>query len=253
MARILVVEDDEQLRENITEQLQLNRHQVQSATNGVEAFTLLPTFLPNLILCDIMMPEMDGIDFIRAVKRNASYRSIPFIFLTAKVSQQDLIRGLEEGAVDYLAKPFLHRELLLKINNITTQQTEYLVNALHQESDESPDFQFARQFTQQLELHFENASFTADQMAECMNMSLSALQRNLKDQFQHSFSDLLKGYRLRKAMNYLSQTDQSVQSIAARCGFGSLSYFSFCFKATNHLSPLRFRAINRRELPMVAE
>lgn len=253
MARILVVEDDEQLRENISEQLELNRHQVKSATNGVQAFNLLPAFLPNLILCDIMMPEMDGIDFIRAVKRNPSYRSIPFIFLTAKVSQQDLIQGLEEGAIDYLAKPFLHKELLLKVNNITAQQTEYLLHALRQESDEAPDFQFARQFTNQLDIHFENASFTADQMAENMNMSLSALQRNLKDQFQHSFSDLLKGYRLRKAMNYLSQTDQSVQCIASRCGFSSLSYFSFCFKAMNQLSPLRFRAINRREQPFVPE
>ncbi len=251
MARILVVEDDEQLRQNISEQLELNKHEVKSAQNGAQAFGLLHGFSPNLILCDIMMPEMDGIDFIRAVKRNTSYRSIPFIFLTAKVSQQDLLRGLEEGAIDYLAKPFLHKELLLKVNNITAQQTEYLLNSLRQESDEAPDFQFAKLFTTQLEQHFESSSFTADQMAEEMNMSLSALQRNLKEHFRQSFSDMLKGYRIRKAMMYLTQTDQSVQWVASRCGFSSLSYFSYCFKEFNHISPLRFRATNRPDqLPL---
>lgn len=246
MAKILVVEDDYQLRQNITEQLELDQHEVRSAWNGVEALVILRSFRPNLILCDIMMPEMDGISFIRSVKRNAHYRSIPFIFLTARVAQQDLIQGLEEGAVDYLFKPFLHRELSLKINNITNQQNEFAVQQIQQTTlEEDPNFQFVRRFTEMLDRHFEDPSLNADRMAEVMNMSLSALQRNLKKYLRRSFTELLKEYRLRKATQYLTQTDQPVQWIADHCGFNSLSYFSFCFKDMYQASPLQYRAMNQ--------
>ena len=242
MAKILVVEDDEQLRQNISEQLELNNHEVKVAWNGVQALEILPTFLPALILCDIIMPEMDGIAFIQTVKRQAEYRSIPFIFLTAKVAQQDLIRGLEEGAVDYLSKPFLHRELLLKVNNITGQQRDMVLHQLQKTiASEKTDFQFARLFTEALDRRFEDSSLTIEIVAEEMNMSLSALQRNVKKQFSRNFSDLLKEYRLQKAVNYLSQTDHNLQWIASRCGFSSLSYFSYCFKKLHLLSPLQFR------------
>ncbi|QJW89989.1 response regulator [Spirosoma taeanense] len=242
MARVLVVEDDVQLRENICEQLELNNHQVRSASNGVQAFELLPGFSPNLILCDIMMPQMDGITFIRAVKRHICYRSIPIIFLTAKVAQQDMIQGLEEGAVDYLFKPFLHKELLLKINNLTNLRTEFLLQQSAQSAvGNETEIQFVKSFTEQLERHLDDASLTAECMAQTMNMSLSALQRNLKKYLDRSFSEILRDYRLRRATAFLVRTDLSLQQIASRCGFSSLSYFSFCFKEVNGQSPLRYR------------
>ncbi|MFD2570177.1 response regulator [Spirosoma soli] len=246
MAKVLVVEDEEQLRLNISEQLELDNHEVGSAMNGAEALALLSSFTPDLILCDIMMPEMDGIEFIRAIKRSVLYRSIPLIFLTAKVSQQDMLQGLEEGAIDYLQKPFLHKELLLKVNNIINQQKDLLIHQLQKTvASEEADFQFIRQFTEQLERNFANSSFTIDQMAEAMNMSLSTLQRNLKRYFQRGFGEIIREYRLLKAAEYLIQTDQSLQWIASRCGFSSLSYFSSSFKEANQISPLRFRQNNQ--------
>lgn len=248
MAKILVVEDDYQLRENIAEQLELDHHDVRTAWNGLEALGILRSFFPDLILCDIMMPEMDGIAFIRAVKQDAAYRGIPFIFLTAKVAKPDVIQGLEEGAVDYISKPFLHRELTLKINNITNQQRELVVRHLHRAvEEEDSDFQFVRQFTAVLDRHFDDASLSAELMAELMNMSLSALQRNLKKYLRRSFSDTLKEYRLQKATNYLLRSDQNVQWIAGRCGFSSLSYFSFCFKEAHQMSPRQFRLMNQNK------
>lgn len=245
MARILVVEDDEQLLGNICEQLELDKHETRSATNGIEALEILVSFTPQLILCDISMPKMDGINFIRAVKRNASYAYIPFIFLTAKASNEDLIEGLEEGAVDYLIKPFLYRVLQLKINNIISHQTDYLLNRIDQESDLIPNFKFLQKFTNQLEINYEDSSLTIEQMAHIMNMSVSTLQRHLKDQYKKNFGDILKSYRLRKATTYLIQSDESIQTIATRSGFSSLSYFSICFKEVYHISPLRFRAANQ--------
>lgn len=246
MAKVLVIEDEEQLRQNIREQLELDQYEVESASNGLQALELLASFRPDLILCDIMMPEMDGIEFIRALKRSAQYRPIPLIFLTAKVSQQDRLEGLEEGAIDYLPKPFLRRELLLKVNNLISHQRDLLIRRLQQTvAGEEADFQFVNQFTRQLDRHFENSSLVAGEMADAMNMSLSALQRNLKQYFKRSFSEILKEYRLLKAAEYLTQTDQSLQWIATRCGFSSLSYFSYSFKEANQISPLRYRLLNR--------
>lgn len=245
MAKILVVEDDEQLRENISEQLTLNHHEVRAASNGRQAFDLLPSFVPDLILCDVMMPVMDGIEFIRAVKQNRYYRYIPFIFLTAKVAQQDRLEGLEEGAVDYLSKPFLHRELLLKVNNITRQRSEFIIHHQLSTTTEEFGFQFVRQFHELLDRLFSDSSLTAGKMAESMNMSVSAFHRNLKMYFGRTFNDILKEYRLQKAAALLTQTDQSLQWIADRTGFSSLSYFSVSFKKTHQLSPLRFRMKSR--------
>ncbi|AUD01785.1 response regulator transcription factor [Spirosoma pollinicola] len=245
MAKILVVEDDEQLRKNIQEQLELNDYEVRVASNGLKALDLLPSFQPDLILCDVLMPEMDGIAFIRAVKSNKNYRFVPFIFLTAKVAQQDMFLGLEEGAVDYLSKPFLHRELLLKVNNITRQRAEFILHNLQNSTEEESDFQFVKQFWPLLDGHFDDSSLTISKAAEAMNMSLSAFQRQIKTFFPTNFNELLKDYRLQKATHYLTQTDQNLQWIANRCGFSSLSYFSFCFKKAFKLSPLRFRMKSR--------
>ncbi len=247
MAKILVVEDDKQLRKNIQEQLELNSYEVKVASNGRQALDLLPSFYPDLILCDVLMPEMDGIAFIRAVKSNKNYRFVPFIFLTAKVAQQDMLQGLEEGAIDYLSKPFLHRELLLKVNNITRQRSEFILHNLQITADEEPDFQFVKQFATLLDAHFDDSSLTVNKAAEAMSMSLSAFQRQIKTYYPTSFNELLKDYRLQKAIHYLTQTDQNLQWIASRCGFSSLSYFSFCFKKAFELSPLRFRMKSRME------
>ncbi|GAA4401731.1 hypothetical protein GCM10023187_16190 [Nibrella viscosa] len=251
MAKILVVEDDKQLRENICEQLQLDNHQVRTAPDGLRAFEVLPFFSPHLILCDIMMPQMDGIAFIRAIKRHVNYRTIPVIFLTAKVAQQDKIQGLEEGAIDYLSKPFLFRELSLKVKNITSHQTEFLLQELEQATGEKPEIQFVKLFSERLELHLSDPSLTVEKMAGEMNMSLSALQRTIKKYLGRSYIDIVKDYRLRKATSFLIQTDYTLQQIADKCGFSSLSYFSYSFKEANGLSPLRFRQHHqvRADLP----
>ncbi|GAB3902107.1 response regulator transcription factor [Spirosoma agri] len=254
MAKILVVEDDLPLRENISEQLELSNYEVKTAPDGIRAFELLPSFRPNLILCDVMMPNMDGIAFIRATNRHALYRSIPVIFITARVAQQDKLLGLEEGAVDYLFKPFLQKELLLKVNNITRGQTELVLHQLEQAAThQETEIQFVKRFSKLLEQHARNPSLTADKLSLEMNMSLSAMQRNLKKYLRRNFSELLKDYRLRKATAFLLETDYSLQQIADRCGFGSLSYFSFSFKQANGVSPLRFRQQHRSKTALPNE
>lgn len=110
--RILVIEDQEDVRENITELLELSNYEVLNASNGKEGIKKALDSPPDLILCDIMMPEMDGYEVLYLITKNPSTASLPFIFLTAKTEKADFRKGMNMGADDYITKPFEEMELL---------------------------------------------------------------------------------------------------------------------------------------------
>lgn len=110
--KILVIEDNDEMRENISELLELGDYDVEVAENGRLGVKKALDYLPDLIICDIMMPEMDGYETLHLISRNQKTMSIPFIFLTAKAEKEDFRKGMEMGADDYLIKPFDHISLL---------------------------------------------------------------------------------------------------------------------------------------------
>ena len=114
---ILVIEDEPQVRHNIQQILELSDYQVLGAENGRVGLQLAKTALPDLIICDVMMPEMDGYQVVAALRENNATTTIPFIFLTAKVERTDLRQGMELGADDYLTKPFTAEELLKAVES----------------------------------------------------------------------------------------------------------------------------------------
>lgn len=116
MAHILLIEDELRLRENISELLLLFDHQVTSAEDGLEGLKLLNTFTPDIILCDIMMPKLDGIGFLKELNADMTKKSIPVIFISAKVDTDVIKQGLLLGGVDYIKKPFPIKDLIAKIN-----------------------------------------------------------------------------------------------------------------------------------------
>ena len=115
MAKILIVEDDINLQNNLKEYLELYEYEVWCAFNGVEALTMLGTVLPDVIVCDIMMPLMDGHSFLQEKIKDIRYQPIPLIHITAKTDVEEKLISLHEGAIDYLFKPFSLKELLLTI------------------------------------------------------------------------------------------------------------------------------------------
>ncbi len=115
MNRILVIEDETALGDNITSVLQMNKYEVHYAKNGNLGYELAVKFLPDIILCDIMMPEFDGYWVLEQVRSNHELKDTPFIFLTAKVDRDDLRKGMELGADDYITKPFKISELISAI------------------------------------------------------------------------------------------------------------------------------------------
>src|SRR5690554_4269581 len=112
MSKIVLIEDNHEMRENIEEMLELADYQVLSAANGKIGVELVKKELPDLIICDIMMPELDGYGVLYYLSKIPETRAIPFIFLSAKTERQDLRKGMNLGADDYVTKPFEEIELL---------------------------------------------------------------------------------------------------------------------------------------------
>lgn len=115
MTKVLLIEDNLEIRENTTEILELEGYVVEVAENGVVGIEKAKEKLPDIILCDIMMPEADGQEVIRQLKKNNSTSKIPFVFITASVEKKEIEAGLEMGAIGYIRKPFEGGELLTTV------------------------------------------------------------------------------------------------------------------------------------------
>jgi len=134
MAKILVIEDELSVRDNILELLEANNFQVTESDNGLAGIQLATQQLPDLIVCDVMMPELDGYEVLTALRSNPATQTIPFIFLTAKASRDDWRQGMELGSDDYLTKPFTAKELLSAIATRLSKQM-----AIQQQSEAKLD------------------------------------------------------------------------------------------------------------------
>jgi DNA-binding response OmpR family regulator len=116
MARILVIEDEDRLRENIAQILEFGDYEVAMANNGITGVELAREYLPDLVVCDIMMKQLDGFGVLQELRADPTTATIPFIFVTAKADRDSMRQGMELGADDYVTKPFTTTELLNAVN-----------------------------------------------------------------------------------------------------------------------------------------
>lgn len=239
--KVLIVEDDCGLRTNLGDFLELYHFDVEIASNGTDALTLLNQQAPDIIVSDLIMPGMDGKTFLRAIQANEAFRLIPFIYMTGKTDLQDKLYGLQNGAIDYLIKPFMLEELLYKINNIIQLRNQFSSVQPEAQSGEPITFGFKKQFEEALTNSYHNVSLSLEDIADKVNMSASALQRKISRYYQSNFSSVVKEYRLQKARLLLVKSDRPIDEVARMCGFSSASYFSRIFKETSRLSPVQYR------------
>ena len=139
MKKILLIEDNDDIRENTAEILELANYKVVTAPNGKLGIETALAEQPDLIVCDIMMPVLDGYGVLHTLHKNESVKNIPFIFLTAKTERSDLRRGMELGADDYITKPFNPRELTIRARNLLTR-----VNSAGNEVEEKSSVEYYR-------------------------------------------------------------------------------------------------------------
>ncbi|HAA13266.1 MAG TPA: hybrid sensor histidine kinase/response regulator, partial [Cytophagales bacterium] len=242
---ILVVEDNEELRSFLVESLS-EEWTVLAAPNGKRALEVIEQELPDIVISDVMMPEMDGYQLCQHIKQDIRTAHISFIMLTAKAAQDSKEKGLEFGADDYLTKPFNVYELNLRIHNQIQHQENlsahlkaHLFPVRPQEEPAEVENEFVLQLNEYLADNFDKPDLKVDTVAQEMSMSKSTLNRKLKALLSTSANDFIKNYRLQRALEFLTK-GRSVSETAFAVGFESHSYFSQCFKEQYGTTPSEF-------------
>lgn len=244
---LLIIEDDSELLASMTRLLSKS-FTVISATDGKSAFHMAQEQNPDLIISDVLLPEMNGFDLCRMVKQDLSVSHIPVILLTAKISPTDKVYGFESGADAYITKPFRFdvlyaqiRSLLMNRKNIIDKfkQNEQLPTKPGENI--SPDQQFFNQAVGIIEKNMDNPDFAIQSILEEMNISNSMLYRKLKALTGLSPNDFIRNIRLKKACGLLLDNHYNISEIAYKVGFNDAKYFSICFKKEFGLTPSEYR------------
>ncbi|MEM8565956.1 MAG: tetratricopeptide repeat protein [Bacteroidota bacterium] len=245
--KILLVEDNEDMRQYINAQL-IKEYQVVEAKNGEQGLKIASTTIPDLIVTDLMMPKIDGIQLCKKLKTSLETSHIPIIMLTARAGIENKIEGLETGADEYLTKPFDVKELSTRVKNLILQRQRLIEHYSTNQQKLNPekitvtslDKKFLNQVLDLLEKNYANADYGVPQMQEGLALSKTQLHRKLKALTNESPGELLRNFRLKRAAQLLSQKADTVTQIAYRVGFNNLSYFAKCFKEQYGVAPSSF-------------
>lgn len=235
--KVLLVEDNIDLLNLIEESL--NAHfTILRANNGKEALSILAKDTIDLVVSDVMMPVMNGLELTKNIKTDLNYSHIPVILLTAKTTVDSKIEGMEHGADVYLEKPFSVKHLQKQIENLLKLRLSfqkmlatYPTPAIVDTPIPSRDKEFLSKLHQEIEKHIAELDFSIDNIAETMNMSRSTFYRKIKGISGMSPNDYLKTVRLNKAAELLLEGELPISEICEQVAFSSSSYFAKCFKA----------------------
>ncbi|MGQ1891895.1 hybrid sensor histidine kinase/response regulator transcription factor [Thermophagus sp. OGC60D27] len=244
---ILVVEDNRELGKVIRDSLKLN-YNVVEAINGKEAYDFAKENQVDLIISDIMMPMMDGIELCQQIKNNLYTSHIPVILLSARTLIEHQLEGIKSGADDYVSKPFSMKLLEARVENLIESRKK--LRALFEnktplkniecDSFSLLDQQFVEKANKVLEENFTNSDFCVESFARMMFVSRSLLYKKLKALAGLSPNDFITVYRLKRSLEYLSNGLPSVNEVAYKVGFNDPKYFSRVFKKFYHETPSEF-------------
>ena len=248
LPHVLVVEDDKDVRDYIKRQLEQD-YNVAEASNGEEGIAVAVGRIPDLIISDLMMPELDGIELCRRLKTDERTSHIPIVMLTAKASQNARIEGLETGADDYLVKPFDKRELQARVKNLIEQRRQLREKYSRQVTLQpgqiaitAADERFLEKVMKIIEDNIENSTFSVEEFSREIGMSRTQLFRKMQALTNQSVSEFVRDFRLKRAASLLEQRAGTVTEIAYQVGFNNLSYFAKCFKELFGKSPSEYLA-----------
>lgn len=232
---VLIVEDNIELSNYLKSSLS-NYYKVITASNGKNGLDKAISKLPDIILTDVVMPEMDGIDFCKSIKTNLKTSHIPLLMLTAKSMVEDKIKGIDSGADAYISKPF-NMEVLKSTLSQLLSSRQILFNKFYtgvsnktKEKTTSIDNEFIQKTLKYIETHIDDTNLSAESLAEEMFLSRSQLYRKLKALTGTSVNEFIRNVRLEKAKQLLETKQYSISEVTFKVGFASPSYFTKCFK-----------------------
>jgi CheY-like chemotaxis protein/AraC-like DNA-binding protein len=262
--QLLVVDDNPAIQSYL--KLVLQPHfRLLIAKNGQEGLDIAIQEIPDLILTDVMMPVMDGIEMTNRLKSHQLTSHIPVVMLSAKNEIADRIKGQEQGADLYMGKPFNDQELILAIHNLNELQkkwkeryaTVYTGTSSLEAAPDMPDSfnrvsisnndAFMQRVLGTFEKNYANEKFDAVEIAALLNISKAQLYRKISQISEESVMGMLRNYRLGKAVEFLeSNPDMSTKEIAYRVGFKEYSHFSASFKKHFNVAPSEWRKSGRK-------
>ena len=242
---VLVIDDNTDIRQYERTLLQ-DEYIVLEAADGKEGLSVAIKEVPDLVICDVMMPVMDGLEFTKQLKTNTATSHIPVIMLTAKNLEEHRAEGYEHGADSYITKPFHSKVLLARIENLLRQRqllknlyqgTKVAEKEISESHLEDRDKQFLKQLQAIIQKNLSDSEFGVEDMGQQIGLSRVQLYRKVKAMTGSSVVDLLRKARLAKARRLLETRSMSVSEVAYEVGFSAPSYFTKCFKEEYGMLP----------------
>lgn len=245
---LLVADDHADIRWVLKDLFQKEYH-ILEASDGVSALKIAVNEIPDIIISDVTMPNMDGFELVHALKQNDITSSVPIILLTAQTSDESHLKGLQYEADDYITKPFNHNILKTKVrqlievrHKLRERYSKELVLKPNDITVTSADEKFIGRLQDVLDKELSNAGFSADDFARTVGMSRMQLHRKLKTLLGVSATEFLRSERIKTAAVLLKKGSLSISEIAYHVGFNDISYFSKCFKETFGATPSEYAA-----------
>ncbi len=244
--KLLVVEDNVDLRKFMRGQLQED-YMILEANNGSSGYETALKFLPELIVSDVMMPDMDGISLCEKLKSEDITSHIPVILLTARADMESRLEGLEIGADDYLTKPFKIEELSARIKNLLESrrklrdkyQASFCLDP-KEITETSMEEKFVQKLLNIMEKYHTDPDFDVETLGKEIGMSRTNLYRKLKAIINQRPSEFIQSFRLKKAVMLLKCNSGNISDVAYSLGFNSLTYFTRIFKKHYGVTPSEY-------------
>jgi signal transduction histidine kinase/DNA-binding response OmpR family regulator len=247
---VLVVEDNKDMRSFIKTLLTEEDFMVAEATNGRQGIDRAKEIIPDIIISDIMMPDVDGYRLCRELKQDIKTSHVPIILLSVKYTEAEITRGLETGADDYITKPFNMEILLTRVRNLIKQRRQ-LQQRVQWETVmhsaelglSSLDNTLLKKIQKTIDKNLSDPDFGLEELADALYMSRASLYRKVRNLTGQSPNKFIQSYRLKRSLDLLKSNAGNVTEVAYQVGFSSSAYFTKCFKEKFKRLPSEFHTL----------
>ena len=244
---LLVIDDNEDIRYYMRHLLS-DEYEVLEAGGGVQGWEMVQRYLPDLVISDVMMPDMDGIELCRYIKTSPDTCHIPVVLVTAKLSDSSQIQALEYGADSYIVKPFTEAHIKAQIANILVsreklkeQLLKELSNSIGQPEAAPIQDKLLQKIVDAVEANLDDSEYDIDRLSKDIGLSRMHLYRKLKGIIGQTPADFIRDYKLARAAELLKRPDLNVTEVSDLTGFVSPKMFRIYFKKKYDLTPSEYQ------------